>query len=420
MVSIANPGTTHLDMPRARSRSSAAGSLLIHRYLPVAAFYLFLNHAGLPNGLFYTTLFSPFLYLWLYLKGRRWVTAKFLLVLSPFIIVHMMMGIASPFYYLRSLCLLWTAYVAVYAICWALRKCGGLDRLFDQLIVLNFCVALFALATFPTPLRLLLWHDDSNTILGTSHLIRLSLLASEPSVYAELMLPLVIFAALRLLKDNNKRSLAYLIMISIPLLLTQSFGGLSISLVGIGASLLTGYRRLFKRPRTLVISACLAMAVGALLVTPNPISERVAQVAAGGDSSTQSRTIYSFIAAYSVAAPKSLWWGVGLGQAKIVDVSDLGIGFTVGIIPNAVAGTFAELGIIGVIVRFAAELYLFFRTKVYLNSFRLAMFVAAFITQLTGSHLMDVQQYLMWCFAFLPFFPAMSLRSDSCSGVSPS
>ena len=100
-----------------------------------------------------------------------------------------------------------------------------------------------------------------------------------------------------------------------------------------------------------------------------------------------------------------------MGQGKIVDVSNLGLGFTVGIIPNSVAGTFAELGIIGVIVRLAAEVFLFFKSRVYQNSFRLAMFVAAFLVQFTGSHLMDVQQYLMWCFAFLPFFPSLKLQS---------
>jgi hypothetical protein len=240
MDSIANSGAAHLDHPGEHSRRSLALDLSIHHYLPVAACYFFFNHAGLPNGLFYSTILSPLLFLWLYLNGRRWLTAKFLLLMSPFILAHFVMDIASPLYYLRSLFLLWTVYVTVYAFSWALLKSRGIDRLFDQLIALNFCVALFALATFPTPLRLLLWHDDSNTTLGTSHLFRLSLLASEPSVYAELMLPLVIFAALRLLKDNNKRSLAYLIMISIPLLLTQSFGGLSISLVGIVASFLTG------------------------------------------------------------------------------------------------------------------------------------------------------------------------------------
>ena len=70
------------------------------------------------------------------------------------------------------------------------------------------------------------------------------------------------------------------------------------------------------------------------------------------------------------------------------------------------------MGIIGVAVRFAVEIFLFFKTRVYRNSFRFAMFVAAFITQLTGSHLMDVQQYLMWCFAFFPFFPNFNNRDD--------
>jgi hypothetical protein len=420
MDSLANPGAPQLDLPGERSRPGATTHLSIHCYLPVAAWYFFLNHAGLPNGLFYSTIFSPLLFVWLYLHGRRWLTAKFLLFLSPFILAHMILGIGSPLYYLRSLFLLWTAYVTTYALSWALLKCRGIERLFDELILLNFFAALIALAAVPTPLRDLLWHDDSDMLVTTSHQFRLSLLTTEPSVYAELMLPLLIFAALRLLRESNGRNLFYLIMIGFPLLLSQSFGGVSMGLAGIAISLVTSYRRLLMRSRTFITAVGLVIAVGALLVTHNPISERVMQVATGSDSSTHSRTLFSFIVAYSVAATKSLWWGAGLGQAKLVNVSGLGIGFDVGIIPNAVAGTFAELGIIGVLVRFAVELYLFFSTKVYRNSFRLAMFVVAFITQLTGSHLDDVQQYLMWCFAFLPFFPAMSLRGDSRQEVSPS
>jgi hypothetical protein len=226
------------------------------------------------------------------------------------------------------------------------------------------------------------------------------------------MLPLVIFAALRLLGDGNRRSLLYLGMIALPFLLTQSFGGLSMGIAGIAISMLVTYRRVLFRPRTLIVGASLIVLLGLLFFTHNPISERVAQVMSGDDSSTQSRTTFSFLAAYSVASSKSLWWGVGLGQAKVVNVSDLGIGFSVGIFPNAVAGTFAEMGIIGVAVRFALEIFLFFKTRVYRNPFRFAMFVAAFITQLTGSHLMDVQQYLMWCLAFLPFFPIFNNRDN--------
>ena len=191
-------------------------------------------------------------------------------------------------------------------------------------------------------------------------------------------------------------------------------------LAGIGISLMIGYRRVLGRPKSRIVFVCLAIATSALLLTHNQISERVIQVATGGDSSTKSRTTLSFVLAYVLASGKSLWWGVGLGQGKLVDVSGVVRGFTVGIIPNAVAGTFAELGIIGVLVRLAVEFYLFFRTRVYENSFRLAMFVVAFINELTGSYVPDVQQYLLWFFAFYPLFPEFNLRDDSKSEVSPS
>ena len=410
MGSIANPDTPHSSLLVERPRLNAAVGLYFHRYLPVAACYFFFNAAGLPIGLFYTSIFSPLLYLWLYLEGRRWLTTKFLLLLSPFILVHMVIGIAFPLYYLRSVLLFWTAYVAVYAFCWGLWKSGNVERLFDQLILLNFCATILALALRPTPLRSLLWNDYPYILLETSHVIRLNLLNTEPSAYAELMLPLLIFAAIRLLQDNRMRNIVYFVMIGFPLLLSQSFGGFSMSCAGIGIALIISYRRFLMRPRSLIIFACLAIAVGIFLLIPNPISERVMQVATGGDTSTKSRTIFSFIIAYAVASPKSLWWGAGLGQAKFVDVSGLGIGFDVAVIPNAVAGTLAEFGIIGVVFRLAVEFYLFFKTRVYLNSFRLAMFVVAFITQLTGSYVPDVQQYLLWLLAYAPIFPNLNLR----------
>ena len=386
-------------------------ALHAHRYLPIAACYFFLNSAGLPLGLFYTTIFSPFLFLWLYLKGRRWLTTWFFLSLSPFILAHMIDGIAFPFYYLRSLLLLWSVYVAVYAFCWALTKTKTLDRLFDQLILLNFCATILALAIRPTPMRVFLWREEAEAIASTSHLLRLNLLSMEPSAYANLMLPLLIFAALRLFRDSKHRNLIYLMMIAVPFLLAQSFGGLSIAVAGLSAALLTSYRRLLSKPKPLAILVCLAIAAGLILLTSNSISERVFQVAAGGDSSTKSRTIFSFVIAYVVAGSKSLWWGAGFGQAKLVDVSNLGIGFTVGIIPNAVAGTFADLGLIGVLLRLAVEFIFFFKARVYLNSFKLAMFVAAFIVQLTGSYITDVQGYMLWCFAFYPFFPELNLNT---------
>jgi hypothetical protein len=419
MESIANPGSARLVVSDAYDRPQAE-ALSMHRYLPVAAFYFFLNHAGLPIGLFYTTLFSPFLFLWLYLKGRRWLTARFLLVLSPFILAHMALGVPDPMSYARTLLHWWTVFIAVYAICWSLQKCWNFDRLLDQLIFLNFCAAIIALVIRPTPLRLLLWMDTDPFTGGAGHLLRLNLFTHEPSAYAELMLPLLVFASLRLLRDGKKRSAVYLMMIALPFLLCQSFGGISIGLAGIGVSLMTGYRRLLRGSKSRFLFLFLAIATGALLLTPNPISQRVSQVATGADGSANSRTTSAYIAAYTVASSKSLWWGAGMSQTKGFDFSDLGVGLAAGSIPNEVAAVFAEFGLIGVMAMFAVEIYLFLKTKVYRDSFRIAMFTVAFINQFVGSYSTDVQQYLMWFLAFYTFFPEFNLRDSSRPEVSSS
>jgi len=385
--------------------------LYVLKYLPIPVLYFFLNGAGLPTGLFYTTILSPLLFLWLFRHRKRWITFKFLACLSPFVVAHTIIGIDSPFYYARSSFLLWTVCVTVYALCLALLKCESLERLFEQLIVLNFCATVIALVLLFTPLWGVLW--DAYSIEGSSDVFRLRLLTSEPSVYALLMIPLLVFMILRLLQNPGKRNLRYAVMIVIPFLFCQSFGGLTISLAGIGMAVLVTFRHVLKHWRTLLVLSVMAILVVGLVFVSNPVSERVFLVAAGQDSSTNSRTVFSFIVAYTVALPKSLLWGAGLGQAKLADVSDLGLGFTVGVIPNAVAGGFAELGIIGMLIKFAVEFYLFFRTRVYANSFRLAMFVVVFITQLTGSYLMNVQEYVMWFLAFGPFFPAMDFKRDA-------
>jgi hypothetical protein len=409
MDSAVNSNVLPLNPPGASYRSGAAGILSIHHYLPFAAFYFFLNHAGLPVGLFYTTLISPFLFVWLYLKGCRWLTTKFLLALSPFMLAHVLLGIPDPSDYLRTLLHWWTVYIVVYMMCWALRECWNLDRLFDELILLNFFAAILALIIRPTPLRPILWMDTGETIQGTPHLLRLNLFCHEPSAYAELMLPLLVFSVLRMLRDGRMRNASYLGMIALPFLLCQSFGGISIGLGAIGVAVLVGHRQFLKSQKSRTVFLCLAVATGLVILTPNTISQRVFQVITGGDGSTQGRTTFAFIAAFTVVSAKSLWWGVGLGQFKLTDLSDLQLGLYNGV-PNQVAGIFAEFGIAGVLVELGVEFYLFFRTKAYRNSFRLAMFVVAFIQQFTGSYGTDMQEYLMWFLAFYPLLPEFDLR----------
>ena len=95
------------------------------------------------------------------------------------------MGIENPVEYLRTLAHWWAVYVTVYAFCWALSKCRSLDRLFDQLILLNFCAAVLGVILRPTPLQALFWMN-TQPIIGGPDVLRLNLLSTEPSAYAEL------------------------------------------------------------------------------------------------------------------------------------------------------------------------------------------------------------------------------------------
>lgn len=407
---MSDAGFNSIELAGAKTYT-APRQLTFHKYLPLALVYFFFNAVGLPWGLFYINILAPEFYVWLYLQGRRWITTWFLLGLAPFFIAHWINGISSLAYYARTTALLWTVYLAVYGVAWALLHINHLERLFDELIVANFCAVVLAIMLLPTPWWDLLWHNDANELAGASRLIRLTLLTSEPAVYASLMLPLLVFATLRLLYAPRRRNFLFAAMVALPFLLTQSFSGLGVFIIGIAVAVGMRLRQFLKGSSLFLVASGIVLAMVALLVIPNPIAERMRSILAGSDSSAHTRTLSAFLLAYMIAAPKSLLWGVGLGQSKLVDVESFKLGYTTATIPNAVAGTFAELGIVGVIVRFAVEIYLFFRTRVYTNTFRLAMFVVSFAQQLGGGYLSDVQGYLMWCFAFAPFFPEMGIRS---------
>jgi hypothetical protein len=404
-TTISNP----LPLP-GEQHKSLLPYLTIHKLLPIAVLYFFFNSVGLPTGLFYTSILAPVFFIWLYFEHKRWLTLKFLLCLSPFIIAHAIQGVDSQFYYARSVLLLWTVYIASYAFCLALIKTRHVDRLFDQLIVLNLCAAVIALMLLPTPYGSFLWSAGfSNLEDMPSYVRRLHLLTLEPSHYGFEMVPLLIFAAIRLLQKPRVRNVIYVVMILVPLVLSQSFGSLSFCAAALAVALLPALPRLTKKASTVIILLVIVILIVGVLSIPNPLSIRAAHVEDSSDSSVNSRTTNGLTLAYIIASSKSIWWGVGLGQAKLQDVFGLNLGFEKGVIPNAIGATFAELGLIAILVKVSLEFYLFFRTRVYRDSFRLAMFVVAFLGQVTGSYLMNVQEYLTWFLAFAQVFPEVNL-----------
>jgi hypothetical protein len=199
------------------------------------------------------------------------------------------------------------------------------------------------------------------------------------------------------------------------LLLSLSFGvilGLALSLV---ITFIYGLGNFFPNknwPLYVLLAGftLLVTLVVVLIVFPDNIFfHRIANVFSGKDTSFRGRTFDSFILGWQIANAKSPFFGVGLGQVK-----EIGYNFFVKFynytgytadeigIPNAVGDTLATFGIFGLCGRFLLEIYLFFRTKVFNNYYRLCIFLFIFIYQFTGSFIMNIAEYVLWVMAFHP------------------
>jgi len=159
-----------------------------------------------------------------------------------------------------------------------------------------------------------------------------------------------------------------------------------------------------------VVLIAIALIVLYLVYPDNPLYLRIRNIFSGKDTSFKGRASDSFHLALSVAKEKSIWFGVGLGQLKLIggkiwnDFYNMVFDVNQITIPNAVAETFAFYGITGLIIRFSLEWYFFFRTKTYSNYYRLGLFIFIFIYQFTGSFFFNVAEYTIWALAFSQVF----------------
>jgi len=70
-----------------------------------------------------------------------------------------------------------------------------------------------------------------------------------------------------------------------------------------------------------------------------------------------------------------------------------------------VAETYALTGFVGVGLRLMAEIFFFFKTKVFDNYYRTFLFIYVFIYQFTGSFTTNIAEYVIWILAFTNIFP---------------
>lgn len=396
----------------------------LNKYFPFAFIYFFINSVGLPLGLTYTALLAPLFYGWILLTRKKELLLPFISILLPFILIHLFsVGVELKSYSLSFLNL-----VMLYIFCQAfytfLKVCPDPEKIFRKLLIINFILCLVAVVIYFTPYYNLLWIEQRLT-RGISNFRRLRLFTYEASYYATLFVPLFLFYLLQyFLMQNKLKSSWLLIMTLLPLALSFSIGVIAALLLAGLLTFIFYFRRLAPKRRILnaIVSVGAFFAVGLTIVVlffrNNPVFLRLGNIFSGDDTSGSGRTSDAFMLAGKLLHEKSEYWGIGLGQIKIMGGDIIrsyylySPGYPVAI-PNAAAETLVTFGWIGLVLRIFIELFLFFYTKVWTNYFRLLLFLFMFFYQFTGSYITNPAEYVIWILAFTNVFRQFNVKHNN-------
>lgn len=380
-------------------------------FLPAAVLYFFFNSFLLKQGLYYTTLLTPFFFLYLIrqngLKYYGWFLLLTLCVAG--------LQLATVEYlrdYMISFCLLQTLAIFVLNFYYFLEQAVDLGSVYKILSYINILLVAVALITLAIPLaKPAFWY-----LLPISPNIpvipRLKLFTVEASYYSLVIAPVAGYYLLKKIICRNSYNVL-LASLCISLLLSFSLGVLAaivISLLLVLAFNLNELKERINYSFLLIWFVIFIALLTGLYFTyrHNPLFVRIENIFSGNDTSARGRTYEAFHIAWNVARLKSLMFGCGPGQFKHIgrDFTDYYYAYSdipaVTRIPNAVAETLCIYGISGIVLRFFFVVFLFIRSRVWNNYYRLFLFLFIFIYQFTGSYLFNPAEYVIWVLAFSP------------------
>jgi hypothetical protein len=204
-------------------------------------------------------------------------------------------------------------------------------------------------------------------------------------------------------------------LITIPLLLSLSFGVMAGIIIALGLLFcsdikLFTYKKRFPFYIILgLVSLCVLLFFALQFFPDNIIFIRIKNIFEGHDTSFSGRTFDSLYLGWKLAQEKSIFFGCGPGQVKIVGVDLFRDYYDYAYftqdqlaVPNSLGDTLATFGLSGVIIKLGLEIYFFFKTKVNSNFYRLCLFLFIFVYQFTGSYLTNIAEYVLWILAFYP------------------
>ncbi len=401
---------------------------------PAVVFLFFFNTFLLPQGISFTLLLMPAWIYLLHLDGRLRCLRHLLLPVLLYGAIHTWLGV-NLLYYAISLTML----LCIVTFCiwiWPHINDPAIDYayLINRLMLVNFVLTLISLPLLLVPpLKSLAWYSMSMSD-GIKVFPRLKLFTYEASHYSYLITPLVIYFYSLALFSKVGKTVPALLMVTIPLLLSLSFGVMACLVLSGAILIAANFNSIFdtRKKRLHLLLGILGVAIACVLLylffPDNILYVRIHNMLTGKDTSGRGRTYESFILAHKIAAEKSLWWGIGIGQIK-----ELGRNIIVQYysyskipdtirIPNACAETIACFGYVGFILRIGIQIVLFRLTRVSTSHYRLWLFLFLFIFQFTGSYITNVTEYVFWMIAFSPFLapPSEKVRTDSTRYFTPS
>lgn len=385
------------------------------KFFLVAIIVFFLNSTGLPYGLLYTTVLTPFFYIWIVRQTGSEPILPFLIILLPFIIAHLIVGVDLPSYGVSLLNI-----TCIYIFCCAfylfLRSGTDIGRIFKRILFINFFLCLIAIPVYFTPLYNIFFIQQELTE-GIDKFRRLRMFTYEASYYSTLLVPIFFFFISQIMLRLNKLPVSQLLLLLLlPLFMSFSLGVISAIIFALGMTYLVWFKRLTRKKRVfgfIVTGITLSMAIGFLLFIlfpDNTLFIRIGKVLSGHDASAKGRTFEAFLLADKINSLKSQFFGVGFGQVKKIGAETIRNFYQYGddyaiTIPNATAETIAIMGWVGFALRLSTEFCLFFYTRVYANYYRLFLFFFIFLYQFTGSFITNLAEYLIWIMAFASGFP---------------
>jgi hypothetical protein len=383
--------------------------------LPFFVLYFIFNNFLLPEGLLYTTLLTPLFIYWLYKNSAlKSLVGGLILLLIP-IPFQVTAGVDIKSF-IVSTTLVFTAFIFLFTALQAVKQSqNSLENIFLKILIINSILVFAALLTLPfESLRGFFWNSVpiSPTVQGFP---RLKLLAYEPSHYALLLSPVLLFYSLKVFTGKSRHPLILGISVVIPFLLSLSFGVLgALSL----AVLISSFFYLKKLPlfsKRLLFFGIIFFTGSIIIISfvwsENPVFIRIENIFSGVDTSAKGRLVNSFMFAWDLAMNYNVIFGVGPGQIKIL-AHDFIVNFyqytgtfaEVVRIPNSMGEMLATYGLFGFLLKLGIETYFFVRLRIYANLYSLCLFTFIFIYQFTGSFLVNIAEMGIWAFVFLSRF----------------